>query len=102
MKRFIMVCILSAALTMCFGLLTGYCTDSGSSLPSGAAESDSHKSTVEISASEVTTELSRLDVSKWKYDQEKDMYFLTSVAYSDVPADITYETEKTNPAGLAK
>lgn len=45
-----------------------------------------------LSAGEVTSGLSRVDMSKWLYDSDQDIYYQTGLSYCENPVDTDYET----------
>ena len=58
-----------------------------------AAQAENAKETAsEAESSEIVTNLPQIDMTKWLYDKEKDIYYQTGLSYCENPADETLET----------
>lgn len=42
--------------------------------------------------SEIVTEMNQVDMTKWKYEKDSDVYWQTGIVYCENPADENYET----------
>ncbi len=72
-------------LTLCFvGLMATACS-SGSSTTETTVETASAKST------SVSTNLSKLDMTKWQYNADDDVYYQIGIVYCENPANEEYE-----------
>lgn len=45
-----------------------------------------------LSTGEVTTNLSKIDMSKWSYEEDAGIYYQVNLSYCETPADSNYET----------
>lgn len=45
-----------------------------------------------LSSGDVTTTLSQVDMTKWQYNAEDDIYYQIGLSYCETPADTSYET----------
>ncbi|MCI2049292.1 MAG: tannase [Lachnospiraceae bacterium] len=62
---------------------------------SDAAAADAAAEAVSVttlSSGEVKTGLSQVDMSKWNYNSDDDVYYQTGISYCETPADTAYET----------
>jgi hypothetical protein len=76
-------------------LLTGCGSSAASSVSDTAQDSDSDTAgtgTSALSTGTVQTDLSQIDMSKWQYDSDNDVYYQVGISYCETPADTSYET----------
>lgn len=57
----------------------------------GAPAGDKADGTTAVPPPTVVTNLSKTDMTKWLYREDKDLYYQTGIAYCDRPADESYE-----------
>ena len=62
---------------------------SGSAQESSAASSASLSA---LSSGTVSSKLSKVDMSKWQYNSDDDVYYQIGLSYCETPADSSYET----------
>ena len=81
MKRFIPVLILCAAITGC-------AANNGASSAGNNENAESMQTTVSVPVSA----LDKIDMTKWQYNAEDDVYYQLGIAYCEKPADENYDT----------
>lgn len=80
------------ALTAC-GSHTAPETTASEAPQTEAAQAENAKETAsEAETSEIVTNLPQIDMTKWLYDKEKNIYYQTGLSYCENPADETLET----------
>lgn len=67
--------------------------DSASSAASDTSVSGTAAPSVsQLSSGEIKTNLSQVDMSKWQYNADTDIYYQIGLSYCETPADTSYET----------
>ena len=64
-------------------------------IPSGSAEAAAPAAETELkplTAAEVSTSLAQIDMAKWQYNADDDVYYQLGISYCATPADASYET----------
>ena len=80
--------LMAIMITLClFGMMVTGCSSGGSTESTGAASIDS--STAKTSTA--TTNLAKLDMTKWLYNADDDVYYQLGIVYCETPADESYE-----------
>ena len=64
-------------------------TAAGCANPGSGSSSDTASQTA--TTAEIKTNLSKPDMTKWKYNPDDDIYFQTGILYCETPADEKYE-----------
>ena len=59
---------------------------------SDSADADSAVSEDSETAAEVSTSLAQIDMAKWQYNADDDVYYQLGISYCATPADASYET----------
>ena len=59
---------------------------------SDSADADSSVSEGSETAAEVSTSLAQIDMAKWQYNADDDVYYQLGISYCATPADASYET----------
>lgn len=59
---------------------------------SDSADADSTVSEDSETAAEVSTSLAQIDMAKWQYNADDDVYYQLGISYCATPADASYET----------
>ena len=59
---------------------------------SDSADADSAVSEGSETAAEVSTSLAQIDMAKWQYNADDDVYYQLGISYCATPADASYET----------
>ena len=72
-------------LALCVTALTA----AGCANPGSGSSSDTASQTA--TTAEIKTNLSKPDMTKWKYNSDDDIYFQTGILYCETPADEKYE-----------
>lgn len=92
--RFLSVSLALLLLTGC-GSSAATAADSTASVSDTAQNEDSDTAgtgTSALSTGTVQTNLSQIDMSKWQYDSDNDVYYQVGISYCETPADTSYET----------
>ena len=92
--RAILSSFMALSLTAC-GSAAPAATASSSAPAESSAQASAAASATAASSSasaEIKTGLSTVDMSKWKYDKDNDIYYQTGLSYCETPADSSYET----------
>ena len=63
-----------------------------SSTDNSAKEEDSSNSSTDAESASATTNLSKIDNTKWSYNADDDVYYQIGISYCETPADENYET----------
>ena len=58
----------------------------------GAEDTDSEKVSEDTEGAKVSEALEKIDMSKWLYNEDDDVYYQTGIPYCADPADASYET----------
>lgn len=78
--------VLAIILTLCFaGMTAGGCGNNES------GKTDETTAQAETKAAEIKTNLPKLDMKKWQYDEDDKIYYQLGLDYCEKPADKTYE-----------
>lgn len=81
------------AITLSAGLLVLLSACGTQSADTGTQTSDhATESTVQQQETEAVTNLDKIDMSKWQYNADDDVYYQIGIEYCENPADTTYET----------
>ncbi|MBR4445046.1 MAG: hypothetical protein IKS37_04050 [Solobacterium sp.] len=78
----------NTAMAVTLGMLV--CSLSACSAAGSAASSED--SDAEDTDTAVTTDLSKIDSTKWLYNEDDDVWYQTGISYCSNPADASYET----------
>lgn len=77
--------LLAISMTLCFvGLMAAGCSNCGS-----ATETTAQTTTADSTS--VSTNLSKLDMTKWQYNADDDVYYQIGIVYCETPANEDYE-----------
>ncbi len=57
-----------------------------------ATSSEAAETTVTESETQIVTNLDRLDMTKWQYNADDDVYYQIGISFCETPADASYET----------
>ena len=80
--------LMAIMITLClFGVMMTGCSTGGSTESTEAASSDSSVS----KTTTATTNLAKLDMSKWQYNADDDVYYQIGIVYCENPANEDYE-----------
>lgn len=80
--------LMAIMITLClFGVMMTGCSTGGSTESTEAASSDSSAA----KTTTATTNLSKLDMTKWMYNADDDVYYQLGIVYCETPADESYE-----------
>ena len=63
-----------------------------SSADNSAKKEDSSNSSTDAESASATTNLSKIDNTKWSYNADDDVYYQIGISYCETPADENYET----------
>ena len=64
--------------------------DSSDSVTESVSENSTSESAAE--ANEAVTDLSKIDMTKWQYNADDEVYYQVGISYCENPADTSYET----------
>ena len=82
--------VLAIILTLCFaGMTAGGCGNNES------GKTDETTAQAETKAAEIKTNLPKLDMKKWQYDEDDKIYYQLGLDYCEKPADKTLEETMT-------
>ena len=67
-------------------------TEQAEQTTAAATSSEAAETTVTESETQTVTNLDRLDMTKWQYNADDDVYYQIGISYCETPADASYET----------
>lgn len=86
-RKKILAIILSAGLSVSLAACGAQGTDTGTQTADSATES-----TAQQQEAAAVTNLEKIDMSKWQYNADDDVYYQTGIAYCENPVVTAYET----------
>ena len=90
MKRRLLALTLSAGLAVSLAACGSQNADTGSQTSDGTEEAISDEA--DGTDAEPVTGLDKIDMAKWQYNADDDVYYQLGISYCESPADTTYET----------